>query len=80
MIVFIALDYSDNILDVVVARSYELAMVYWQGKGIIPHHTRQIIPADLENHPTGVVPVVTTKEVQGHAVSYKDTFRVIVKH
>ena len=78
MIVFIARDYSDNILDVVVARSHELAIVYWQGKGIIPHHTSQITLEDFDNHPTGVLPVVTTKEIQGYTVSREDVFRAIV--
>ena len=79
MIIFVALDYSGNILDVVAAKSYELATVYWQGKNIIPHHTRQITQADFGKCFTGVLPIVTTKEVQGYTVSREDTFRAVVK-
>ena len=79
MIVFIALDYSENILDIVAARSYELAQVYWQGKGIIAHHVRQIQHADLVDHITGVIPVASTKEVSAYNIKRGSTLRVLTK-
>jgi hypothetical protein len=79
MNVFIALDYSDKILDIVVARSYELAQVYWQGKGVIAHHVRTIQPADIEGHITGVIPVASTREIPAYEIKHDAVLRVLTK-
>lgn len=61
MNLFKAADYEGNTLSVVLARSRELAEAYWQGSDIYPHSVSKI--ELLPDHPTGVVPVVTTYEV-----------------
>ena len=68
MPVYIATDYSGKTIDVVLSRNRELAHAYWHGKGIIPHSSREITENDLVGHPTGVLPIVTTREVQPHHI------------
>ncbi|RLI53206.1 MAG: hypothetical protein DRO87_11985 [Candidatus Thorarchaeota archaeon] len=77
--IYVALDYSEKILDIVMARSYELAQVYWQGKGVIAHHAREIKPSDLENHITGVIPIASTREVHAHEIKHGAVLRVLTK-
>jgi len=63
MPIYIAKTFDGKIEDVVLAKNYELANVYWQGKGINAHHVDTRSDADLNGHPTGVLPIVSTRKV-----------------
>jgi hypothetical protein len=76
MPIFIAKEYNGTVMDVVLAKSYELASAYWHGKGVIAHSTTKLDESELENHPTGVLPIVSTKELQPYGFGTK-TMRVI---
>lgn len=60
MPIYIAHDYDGTKVDIVLARSYELAQVYWQGKGVIAHSVTEFNEASLTDHPTGVLPILNT--------------------
>jgi len=61
MPIFIAKTYEGKVESVVLAKSYELANAYWQGQGIVAHSITERNESDLEDHPTGVLPIVKTK-------------------
>jgi hypothetical protein len=63
MPVYIAKNYEGTPLDVVFAVNEQLATAYWHGKGVIPHSTQTVSDVNLQDHPTGVLPIVSTKEV-----------------
>lgn len=63
MPVYIAKDYNDEILGVVMAKIQPFAYIFWQGQDIYPHHVDEIKEDILDNHPTGVINIVSTKEV-----------------
>jgi len=82
MPIFIARDYDGTPIDVVLARNFELANAYWHGKGIFPHTHEEKNDSQLENHPTGVLPIVTTKDVHLHRLRDRgglETIKVITK-
>ena len=62
MPIFIAKTYEGKIESVVLAKSYELAQAYWQGKEIFAHSTDEKSERDLIDHITGVLPIVKTKK------------------
>lgn len=62
MPLFIAKNHEGKVIDVVLAKIIELANAYWHGKEIIPHTVNSKSDADLEGHPTGVLPIVSTYE------------------
>lgn len=68
MPIYVAREYNDTVLGVVLARDKLLAFVYWQGQDIHPHHVDELTEDNLSYHPTGVIPIVRTKE----AVLYKN--------
>jgi len=61
MPIFIAKTYDGKVESVVLARSYELAQAYWQGKGIYAYSVDEKSEKNLEDHITGVLPIVKTK-------------------
>jgi hypothetical protein len=61
MPVYIAKNYEGTPLDVVFAVNEQLATAYWHGKGVTPHSTQTVSDANLQDHPTGVLPIVSTK-------------------
>ena len=61
MPVYVAYNYKGIPIDVVFAMNDQLATAYWHGKDVIPHNMRQLSDANLKDHPTGVLPIVTTK-------------------
>lgn len=63
MPIFTAKTYDGSIESVVLAKSYALAQAYWQGKGVMASSVDEKNETDLENHPTGVLPIVKTKEI-----------------
>jgi len=60
MPVFIAKEHNGKIRDIVVAKNYELANAYWQGKGIYANSVGILGENTLNDHPTGVIPVLST--------------------
>jgi len=63
MPIFIAKTYKGEVESVVLAKSLALAQAYWQGMGIMAHSVVERNETDLENHPTGVLPIVKTKKI-----------------
>lgn len=63
--IFIGYNYNGYIISIVSARSYELANAFWQGAGITPHHIKDLDRdfISLDEHPTGVMPILKTREV-----------------
>jgi hypothetical protein len=64
MPVFIAKDYEGTPIDVILTANEKLANAYWHGKGIVPHSITIRSDADLQGHPTGVLPIVSTEEIE----------------
>jgi len=68
---FIGYNYDGYPISIVVAKSKELAYAYWQGKGILPHY-HECVEEDyssLDEHPTGVFPIMNTVEVSDYNLS-----------
>lgn len=63
MPIFVAKTYKGLTESIIMARNLELARVYWQGSGVIPHSIKEINEDDLRDHPTGVVPIVRTEKI-----------------
>ena len=67
--IFIAYNYSGAVIDVIRARSEELAMAFLQGKGSIPHRLVNVddpeVFTPLEEHPTGVHSIVKVEVMSG---------------
>ncbi len=61
MPIFIAKTYDGKVESVVLAKSYELAQAYWQGKDIYAHSVDTFTEDDLKDHSTGVLPIVKTE-------------------
>jgi len=60
MPIFIAKDYEGRAESIVLAACEELAQAYWQGKDIYAHSVTEFSEESLEDHPTGVLPLLTT--------------------
>jgi len=63
MPIYVAKRYDGKAESVVLADSYELAQAYWQGKEIVANNISTITEKDLDEHPTGVLPLISTKKV-----------------
>ena len=61
MPIFIAKTYDGLTESVVLAESYKLAVVYWQGQGVYPCFVDEKSEDDLKDHLTGVLPIVKTE-------------------
>ena len=79
--VFIGYDHNSVPISVVSARSKELAEAYWQGKGGLPHCSKCLEKdfMSLDEHMTGVIPIVETKEINLGDVFKPNLKRVITK-
>jgi hypothetical protein len=64
MPIFIAKHYDGTPIDVILTASRELADAYWHGKGIVAHSVNMLSDAALEGHPTGVLPIVSTRVLE----------------
>jgi len=64
MPIYIAKTYNGKVENVVLAKNYELAQAYWQGKKIFAHSVIIRTEEDLKDHITGVLPIVSTKIVK----------------
>ena len=66
--IFIAYNHNENCIGIVNAKSRELAVAFWQGKGEIPHVIKSLdddyIP--LEEHNTGVYELLKIKVNSGY--------------
>lgn len=69
MPIYVAYNYDNYPINIVVSKSEELAKAYWHGKGILPNRSREITLEDLKNHPTGVLPIMSTDEKTGYDLS-----------
>ena len=69
MPIFRATDHKNQVLSVLLARSRPLADAYWQGAGITPHSVQELDL--LQDHPTGVIPIVNTIEVLSQEIGLK---------
>lgn len=74
---YLACDYNDNILAGVIAESEKLASAYFQGRDIYPHHLKSHSDKDLENHPTGVIPLFYTQKVNHYDVPRDGTREIV---
>jgi len=67
--IFIAEDHNGKVLDVVKAKSKELAMAYLQGKDMFPHVLKDVddpeVYIPLDQHPTGVYSIVKVTQWTG---------------
>ncbi|KKL87303.1 hypothetical protein LCGC14_1936030 [marine sediment metagenome] len=64
MPIFIAKTYDGKVENIVFSKSRELAVAYWHGKDIHPHSIHVVSDQNLENHPTGVLPILSTKKLE----------------
>ena len=64
MPILIAKTYDGKIENIVFSKSRELAVAYWHGKGIHPHSIHTVCDRDMEDHPTGVLPILSTKRAK----------------
>jgi hypothetical protein len=63
--IFIAYNYEGAPISVVCAKNQDLANAYWQGAGIIPHSSKCLEKdfTPIDEHITGVFPLIKTKEI-----------------
>ena len=76
--VVIAYDYNSKVIGIVNADNEKLANAFWQGKSLAVHSTK-VLERDftkLEEHPTGVFPILETVTVDGY--SLKDNRKVLI--
>ena len=64
MPIYTAKTYDSKVESIVLADSYELAQAYWQGKGIVAHSVDTRTEKDLNDHITGVLPILHTKKIR----------------
>jgi len=64
MPVYVAKDYDGYPIDVVLTQSEQLAHAYWHGKGVVAHSVSILSDNDLADHPTGVLPILSTRETE----------------
>lgn len=78
MPIFVAKTYFGKVESVVLADNLKLANAYWQGQDIYPHSIDERSEADLKYHPTGVLPIVTTKKLIMRETSSGDSKEYLV--
>jgi hypothetical protein len=66
--IFIAYNYKSQVVSIVSAKSLELANAYWQGANVnvYSHKCLEEDFTSLDEHPTGVFPIVKTHTLKGH--------------
>jgi hypothetical protein len=78
--IYIATNYEGYITSIVNAKDESLAKAYWQGKGIIPNTILNLEKdfTSLDEHPTGVYPLISTKETEiKEGFNYKKIVKVV---
>jgi hypothetical protein len=61
---FIAYNHNNYPISIVVAKNKDLANAYWHGANTVPHNFKCVEEdfTKLEDHPTGVFPILSTRE------------------
>jgi len=59
---YVAKDYNGYIVGIVIAENERSANAYWQGQGITPHTIRHRTMEIDDFHPSGVIPILKTRE------------------
>ena len=77
MPIYVAKEYGDKTIGMVLAKSEELAQAYWQGRGIYPHHVDVFSEASLDGHPTGVLPLLIVRKKEVYEGTKFRTYLVI---
>ena len=80
MPIFIAKTYNGSIESVVLAKSYALAQAFWQGQGVVAHSITERSEADLESHPTGVLPIVKTRKIEASPFGGKSKEYLVISN
>lgn len=78
MPIFIAKTHDGKVQSVVLARSRELAVAYWHGQDTQPFSITERTDNDLIIHPTGVLPILNTKEKEIYLNGKFNKFMVVV--
>ena len=78
--IFIAKNFDGKVMSVVLARSYEMAQAYWHGGKVYAHTVETRTEKDLEDHITGVLPIVHTKEITGYDDKCKDKIYLVISN
>lgn len=60
--IFISRNFDGKINSIVISRSRELAEAFWQGKDIAPFSVSEMYMSVLDDHPTGIIEILKTKE------------------
>src|SRR4051812_23515305 len=61
--IFIARDHNSYIVSIMIGPQQRDIELYWQGKGIIPHHIQVIDPDDIQA-PLGILEILKTEKVK----------------
>jgi len=61
MPIFIAKDFDGNIESIVLAKNEKLVNAFWQGQEIYAHSITTFNEAEIDEHITGVLPIIKTK-------------------
>ena len=69
MPIFVAKNYEGKTESIVLSKNKDMANAYWQGLGINAHSVREFSEEDLDDHPTGVLPILKTSEWSGYDLS-----------
>jgi len=62
MPIYIARDQNNIPIGAVLSENKKLANAYWQGIGLHPHNVSVYTEDDLDNHPTGVIPLIKSSK------------------
>ena len=78
---YIAYNYEGVAISILRARNRTVADIYWQGAGIIANTVTCVEEdmADLEDHITGVYPILKTKETRVDGSSIMSSGRKIIE-
>ena len=63
MPIYVAKNSKGQTEGVVLAESYKLAQSYWMGCGITIDDVLTLTEKDLDNHPTGIIPLLRMKKI-----------------
>jgi len=64
MPLFIAKNYAGKVRDIIIAKNYDIAVAYWQGKELFPHKIDSYTGAELDTFPGGVFSLLRTKKMR----------------
>lgn len=79
MKIYIAYDEKGLIESIVLAKSRELADVFWQGAGVVAMNVDERDPMSYEDHLTGVIPILKTDEYNAGSFMEPKKIRRVIK-